>query len=123
MSEKRTIKIRRTAREYLLLKGGVIETKLTESELEQAFRICSERYRMEDIENTLQAAYGAGTITEDVYRKCMNDRSIKRAILEQYDKICSCDIAYNDTLEEAVRKVMEKMDQYAYTKMADHRQQ
>lgn len=46
MSEERTIKIRRNAREYLLLKDGVIETKLTESELEQAFRIRSEQYRM-----------------------------------------------------------------------------
>ena len=110
MSEKRTIKIRRNAREYLLLKDGVIETKLTESELEQAFRIRSEQYRMEDIEDTLKSAYESGTITEDVYRKCINDRNVKRAILDQYDKICSCDIAYNDTLEEAVRKATEKME-------------
>ena len=110
MSKERTIKIRRHAREYLLLKGGVIETKLTESELEQAFRIRSEQYRMEDIEDTLRSAYESGTITEDVYMKCMDNSSVKGMILEQYDKICSCDIAYNDTLEEAVRKATEKME-------------
>ena len=44
MSVKKTVKIRRNAREYLMLKGGVIETKQTESELEQAFRIRSGQY-------------------------------------------------------------------------------
>ena len=38
MSEERTIKIRKGASEYLLLKGGVIETKLTECKLEQALK-------------------------------------------------------------------------------------
>ena len=89
-----------------MLKGGVIETELTESELEQAFRIRNGQYRMEDIEDTLRSAYESGTITEDVYRKCMDNSSVKGMILGQYDKICSCNIAYNDTLEEAVRRVV-----------------
>ena len=83
MSEKRTIKIRRNASEYLLLKGGVIETKLTESGLKQTFRIHSKQYQMENIEDTLQLAHESGIITKDVYRKCINDRSVKRVILEQ----------------------------------------
>lgn len=103
------MKIRRDAQGYLLLKGGVIETELTGRELEQAYRIRSMQYQMEDIGDAIQSAYETGTITENVYRKCINNRSVKRAVLEQYDKICSCDIAYNDTMEQALRRVITRL--------------
>lgn len=102
------MRIRRNAQEYGLSER-IIEIELTDQELEQAYRIREEQYRIEDIKNAIQEAYEAEIITEDAYQKSKDNMSIIKAVLEQYDKRCSCNIAYNVTMEEAIKKVIRRM--------------
>lgn len=99
------MQIRRNAQEYGLPER-IIEIKLTDKELEQAYRIREEQYQIEDIKNAIQEEYEAGVITEDMYQKSKDDMSLIKAVLGQYNRLCSCNIAYNVTMEEAIKRVI-----------------
>lgn len=99
------MQIRRNAQEYGLSER-IIEIELTDKELEQAYRIREEQYRIEDIKNAIQETYEAGVITEDAYQISKDDMNVIKAVLWQYNKLCSCNIAYNVTMEEAIKRVL-----------------
>lgn len=84
----------------------IISIKLTDDEMEQVFRIKEEEYRRQDIVNAIQEAYEIENISEEDYQRCKDNEEIICKIMSRYDKTCSCNIAYNVTMEEAVKFVV-----------------
>lgn len=101
--------IRRKTEEFGLPKG-VIEIELTSEEIEQAFRIREREYLIADIENAVQEAYENEQISEEEYLKAKNNKEVLAAIAERYEKTCSCNVAYNVTMEEAVKEILKNSE-------------
>ncbi len=83
----------------------VISIELTSDEIEQAFGIREREYLLEDVENAVQEAYENEQISEETYQKVQGNKEILTAIAERYEKTCSCNIAHNATMEDAVKYV------------------
>lgn len=97
--------IRRNTQEYGL-PAGIIEIELTAEEVEQAFRLKEREYLLADVENAVDEAYGREDITEEQYQKAKGNQEAIKAIADYFDKTTSCEIAYNVTMEEAVKHIL-----------------
>ena len=79
---------------------------LTDTEMEHAFRIRENQYLLEDIGSFIEEMHESGELSESQYRESKNRCGFREEVIKLYNKHCSCDIAYNDTIKEAIRDTL-----------------
>lgn len=89
---------------------SLIRIELTNYELEQAFQIKEEEYLNEDIENMLQSMYESECITKEEYIALARSEVITE-ISNRYEDTCSYNLEYNITIQEAIKYVLERVEE------------
>lgn len=99
------MRIERNARDFGL-QEGILAVDLTDAELEQAFRIRENQYLSEDIGSFIEEMHESGELSESQYQESKNRCGFREEVAKLYNKHCSCDIAYNDTIKEAIKDTL-----------------
>lgn len=80
--------------------------RLTNEEMERAFRIKEREYLMQDIEEHIQDLYESEDISEEEYLQVVENRDAHKKIAEIYDKTCDCNVSFNETMSQAIKTVL-----------------